>query len=213
MWCGQLEKAVLEIIEPISLCAKNINYPDHKTLISLCAIIQSFTLRHNQMQNGIGGFFAGACLNTEGATWLKDTTYIIYDDFYPNKTNGVNTSIALRENGALLFTPQEGVSNKVFFNTYSENRDEEFEEWYRNHYEETLKKVNSSDSEYLVFLHNSRAIVSILDAKYTDYIKVVNRSELKFEFTLHQDWLKKLVTEQDTCEQEGYQFTFNFAWH
>lgn len=215
VYAGSVHEPLIEVISPITSLLSKINFRNDKTMVSLCAILQSFVLRHPQIENGIGGLFTGAYLDVESIKWMDDTTFILYNKGFGTENNGTNISVALRDNGVFIYTPQDGVENKIFLNTHSLNPEIEISDWGNKYYEETNKKVNSSDSMYIVFIHTTNAIVSILATDFTDYVKVVSTSELKREYALSPIWINKLFTQHipiDANKQEGYPFTFNFGW-
>lgn len=215
-YAGSIDETVIKIIQSITTLIKKSNFDDSKTMVSLCAILQSFVLRHPQMERGVGGFFAGAYINNHGIRWLDDTTYLIYNKGFPTENSGINISVALRDNGAFVYTPQSGVHNKILLNTHSENPKEEAQKWLDKHYEETNKKVNTSDSKYIAFLHSTRPIVGILSADYSKYVKVLSIDTLRREVVLTGEWLNKLFSyavPKGLDRDEVYPFTFYYGWY
>ncbi len=216
VYAGSVEEPLIEVITPLTSLLSKINFPNNKTMVSLCAILQSFVLRHPQIEKGIGGLFTGAYVDVESIKWMDDTTFILYNKGFGTENNGTNISVALRDNGVFIYTPQEGVDNKIFLNTHSLNPEIEISDWGNKHYEETNKKVNSSDSVYIVFIHTTNAIVSILATDFTEYVKVISTSELKREYDFSSVWMNKLFTQQipiNAEKEEGYPFTFNWGWN
>lgn len=194
IYAGSIKESLLDGIRKISLSIVNSNLNPSRTLLTLNAILQSVLLRNPQMEQGIGGFCSGVYINFQGIKTLEDITYLIYNKGFPISDSGINISIAMRENGVFIYTPQKNVSNKIFLNTYTDNPSKEIENWYKKYYNNTDKKINSSDSKYIVFLHSTLPIISLLATNNKKYIKTKSVETLKREISLTGSWLNKLFT-------------------
>ena len=216
VYAGSVDDALIEVVSIVYSLFSKINFSNEKTMVSLCAILQSFVLRHPQIENGIGGLFTGAYVDDDSIKWMRDSTFILYNEGFGKENSGINISVALRENGVFIYTPQEGIENKIYLNTHTLNPQKEIQKWVDKYYEGTNKKVNASDSGYLVFIHTTEAIVSILATDFKDYVKLISTEELRREYSFHPDWMNKLFTQRipkEAKKGEGIPITFNWGWN
>ncbi|PGR66390.1 hypothetical protein [Bacillus cereus] len=57
---------------------KNDNYGDGKTFVYTLAFLQNFAIKNPLMFLGVGGFFYGGYVNSEGVQRMWNTTYLMY---------------------------------------------------------------------------------------------------------------------------------------
>lgn len=214
-WAGSLPTETIMILKQynILLMKKKALWTPDQLMVANCAIQQNLIMRHNHVADGVGGLITGAYINNTGSYWLKDTTYLIYNnEDLTNLEFDANISVALRENGAVIQTPQTGASNKIIVNTYSEDPIKEGNEWCSKYYNEAIDKTNASDSEFQVFINSKKAVVGILSVNCKQYINSVSKSKLRQDFAYSSEWLNKLLTYIEPNEQGEYPISTYYCW-
>jgi len=132
-----------------------INATGHRALTSMTALIQSFGVHENMIQQNIGGAIFGL-MSTEGAIeWQRDTALMIYDDENPT---AIRVKLAAIDNG-LIISSSATKENRALLGFV------DGDVWSAKHGAEVERRIHDVPARQWVFLHSQRWLITIVDGE------------------------------------------------
>lgn len=129
-------------------------------LVSMLGLFRCISLKNQTYDEGVGGFFNGALIDSDGISWAPDFTTCVYsaENMY-NTTHSI-IDVFNRDQGVIVASPHSGLS--VYYSRFAALT---YTEWKEKH----LSDYNSLlDTEigYTLFLANDHFIVTVYPGNF-----------------------------------------------
>jgi hypothetical protein len=197
---GALTEHWLAVLAARNLSAENL-------LSSLTAVVQSYGIHDNLIDQNVGGLIFGLRLSDGAVEWQSDTTYVVYD---PSLRN-VNFISALVRGDALVISSSFNDDVRIFLDSVSPST---ADDWLQRWEKSVKDQLNSDKFRYWVFLGTERRAITVVRRESlgtpNQYVTLTSQGGGKFDLGISPKLMKVLCT-QPTDRQDGsIPFRLNF---
>ncbi len=193
-------KAALSI-----LCQGNIE--ERRLLPIVSAVVQTYGVHDNLIQQNIGGLIFGLQVCSEGVLWQEDTNYFLYPDMLTPLTY---VSAFARDDVVVVNSSTTNATN-CFANSINA---EEHPEWLAKWRDYIQSHINSNEYRYWVFISSARKVITIVrleDVTVSNkYFSLTFQGDGMFDLGISPSLRDALLA---PIQQEGHQvipFRLNF---
>ena len=182
------------------------NPPADRFLAIAIAVVQSYGIHSNLMEQNIGGLVFGVRTQAGISAWQEDTTFVLYDAGLANPTW---VSAFARDDAIVTNSSQTNEVRVLMHSASTPSAQAWTAKW--NTYVKT--HLESNRYRYWVFLSTQGQVITLIRRKNLDleskYVRIIKTGENKFDMALSQELVSVLRTPLVDRRDGGLPFRFN----
>ena len=163
---------------------------DERQLPLVASLLQCYGILAVMARQHVGGAFCGIRITKDKASWLEDTSYLLYRDGPPFEVRGFITVVSRGD--ALIVGSSITNDTRVFVNTVMCDN---YHAWRKTWVPKIPLILNSGRCKYWVFLSTSRHAMAIFEADYrtkTKDMQIIPPVDGKWDFLLSSKLIRLL---------------------
>lgn len=180
---------------------------EKRLLPIMSAVVQTYGIHDNMIQQNIGGLIFGIQVCSEGVLWQEDTNYFLYPDSLSSLTY---VSAFVRDDVVVVNSSITKATN-CFANSVNTV---EVLEWKSKWLEYIQSHINSSHYRYWVFISSSWKSITIVRiedvATPNKYFSLTFKGDGLFDFGMSPELRNVLLAPMEKEGHEGVPFRLNF---
>ncbi|MGM3305195.1 hypothetical protein ACSQ6I_04280 [Anabaena sp. WFMT] len=204
---GSLTSYHAALTQEIQFLLARGNLDPDRMLPILIAVVQSYGIHNNLIDQYVGGTIFGLRICKGEITWQEDTNFILYDPSFEN----INYISAFVRDNALVVNSSYTNESRIFAHSISMPN---YQEWLESWGSFIINHVNSDQYRYWVFLSTAARVITVIRRdnfeNENNYFQLQYHGDGNFSLGLNLDFQELLRQPLTDLGDGSLPFRLNF---